>query len=299
MNLQKSILATLIYHDIFDYPLRFDQINQLLIKSKASESNIKKNLRVLLKQNKVGEHKDLFYLRNRKQTIETRLKRNKISEIKFQRAKYYLNCLKLIPTIKLVAITGALAMENSTKDDDIDFLIISSKKTLWITRFFANVILFPYRRKPKSKKQKNKACLNIFLDESDLKIKDQNLYTAHEMAQLKPIFDRNNTYKKLIKTNSWLNKYLPNWEAEINKHKQRKSFSLSLPAGKANRLALVVDPIEALAKWGQLTYMKSKMTTEKIEDTQLFFHPAPTQNIILEKFNNKMKNLDKLNPTLR
>lgn len=291
MNLRKSVLLTLAYHDIFDYPLQIDEINQYLIKNKSNTQKLIKCLESLVGQRQVGEHEGYLYLKGRKKITQVRKKRILSSKNKHKKAKFYSSILKIIPTVKLVAITGALSMDNSTKSDDIDFLIITAKNTLWTTRLFSNLMLFPFKRKPASKKQKDKACLNIFIDDRDLTIKDQNLYTAHELAQLKPIFDRDNTYLKFIKTNAWINEYLPNWQPKmvdsessiVNRSTKHPKTYLQFTINHS-----LVEPLEALAKWGQLKYMKSKITTEKVGESQLFFHPKDTQEKVLQMYRSRL-----------
>ncbi len=289
MNLEESILSTLAYHDIFDYPLHIEEVNKYLINNKSNLQKIKKTINALARRNKVGEVRGLFYLKSRKNTVLIRRKRMNISKKKHKKAAFYLWLLKLIPSVKFVAISGALAMDNSTENDDIDFLIISSKKTLWTTRLLSNLILLPFKRKPTSKKQKDKACLNIFIDEQDLKIQDQNLYSAHELAQLKPLYTRKNEYLKLIKANNWVYKYLPNWSPHAVNEKDNRDLLQRL----ANFLLipLYMRPIENTLKWIQLRYMKSKITSEKIGNLQLFFHPSQTQQEILRKYKFKTKKL--------
>lgn len=53
---------------------------------------------------------------------------------------------------------------------------------------------------------------------------------------------------------------------------------------------LVFKPLETILKNFQLAYMKSKITTEKIGDKQLFFHPKKTEKSVLSKYRQKLKN---------
>jgi len=116
----------------------------------------------------------------------------------------------------MVAVTGNLAMDNAGQDDDIDFLIITTKKRLWLTRLLTNFLveLIANRRRPSDKEVKDKICLNMFLDENNLKIpiKEQSLFTAHEICQLKPLWVKNQLYRRFIQENLWLQKFLPNWK---------------------------------------------------------------------------------------
>jgi len=288
MNVVSSILSTLAYHDIFDYPLDLSEIFDLLVKKKSGKESVKSELENLREIGKVGESYRYYFLKSRQKIVRMRKLRTKYSEAKLKRAAFFAKLLRIIPTVKLVAISGALAMRNSSKGDDIDLVIITSKGFLWTTRFLANMMLLPFKRDPAGQKISDCACLNMFLDESDLSIKDRNIYTAHEICQMKLLWDRNGTYRRFIRANSWIREYLPNWKQEkITSPKSQvpshKSFQFI-----TNNLALIT---ERVLRSFQLSYMKSKITTERISSTQLFFHPKDTQKIVLDRYERAIKKI--------
>ena len=280
MTLQKAVLATIIYHDIFNYPLRSKEVFKYLIENKSKIKSVENTIRILINKKFISSNAKYLYLKNKSSLVQLRAKREKYSQEKLNKAHFYAKILHFVPTIKCVCITGALAMNNCTKYDDIDLFIISQKKTLWTTRFIANILLFPYKRSPKGKNINNKACLNIFIDESDLKIKDQNLYSAHEICQMILLWDNKNSYIKFINTNNWVKIFLPNWNPQKRGVSKSKRFDISIPI-----------LLENILKNIQTLYMKSKVTTESIGDTQLFFHPRNTQNTILKKYYQKVANI--------
>ncbi|MDP2632671.1 MAG: hypothetical protein Q8P25_03030 [Candidatus Curtissbacteria bacterium] len=314
MTLRQAILATLAYHDIFNYPLTAIEIHKYF-KKKASLKAVENELK------NFKSNSGFYTLPHREKIVKIRKTRIKFSEKKLKRAYFYTRLLKLIPTIRLVGISGALAMQNSHKNDDIDLVIICQKGTLWTTRFFANIILSPFRRYPTSKHVADRACLNIFLDEYDLKISSRNLYTAHEICQLKPIYDKQETYSrftpvnasknikrslsvysKFIVSNKWVKKFLPNWQPLSSiiptPYPVIPAFTLT-KEGKAGiqrkKKALVVSRlalcVETLLKKFQLLYMRSKVSSERIGKHQLFFHPQDTEELILSKYRKKLKSL--------
>ena len=61
----------------------------------------------------------------------------------------------------------------------------------------------------------------------------------------------------------------------------------------------LVEPLEALAKWGQLWYMRPKITTEKIGEHQLFFHPQNTQELVLAEYQKRLRKLKIMEAPLR
>ncbi|KKR78200.1 MAG: hypothetical protein UU23_C0002G0027 [Candidatus Curtissbacteria bacterium GW2011_GWA1_40_9] len=290
MNIKQSILAALAYHDIFDYPLYEEEIKLYLTSPLKSTRSFNSALKQLIKENKIGNAKKLYFLHGKQKNVLMRCKRKIYSNLKRSRAELFLTIIKRVPGVKLVAITGALAMKNSTKNDDIDLLIVTSQNKLWTTRFILNIALFPFKRSPKSKKQNNKACLNIFIDESNLTIPDQNLYIAHEIAQMKPIWDRGNTYQKFIRSNIWVRQYLPNWKPEARGEILARKHIFKLIYYMLHVTCYLL-PLEKFTKSFQLSYMRTKITIEKITDTQLFFHPKKTQTIILKKYKIKLKSI--------
>ena len=210
---QQAILKTLAYADVFSYPLTSKEIHLFLIGQKTNQADLAKELKGL---KNISQKRGFFYLENQEKIFYLRQKRKKYSQGKIKIAKKVTNWLKLIPWIKMVGITGNLAMNNADMDDDIDLLILTTKDRLWLSRLSAILIteLLGARRRPGQKSVANKICLNMFLDETHLKIpqKEQNLITAHEICQLKPLFSKDNFYHKFIQQNPWAQKFLPNWK---------------------------------------------------------------------------------------
>ena len=275
-------MATLSYHDIFDYPLKLEEIISLLIEKKASQSAILKEAANLQTQKKIDKKSEYYFLKSRPNLVATRISREKYSKKKLRKARFFASILKLIPTIRMVAVSGALAMKNSHKNDDIDLVIITSRGALWTTRFFSNLLLLPFKRDSKGQKISDRACLNLFLDESALRIKEQNLYTSHEICQMKLLWDRDNTHQRFLKANSWTKNHLPSWEPEL------QNTSRSYKRGRIpSMLSVIEKPLKSLQLW----YMESRITSEKIEDKQLFFHPKSTQGQVLASFHKKIKTL--------
>lgn len=212
-KIQTAILRTLAYADVFAYSLTLEELHRFLIGQKTDNPSLKKALKTF---KKIFSKGDYFFLKNKEKNIYLREKREKWSQRKWLLARKVARWLRLIPWIKMVAVTGNLAMDNAEKNDDIDLLIVTARKRLWLTRLLTNFLveIVANRRRPSDKEVKDKICLNMFLDENHLKlpIREQNLFTAHEICQLKPIWARNQLYQKFIQENLWCQKFLPNWK---------------------------------------------------------------------------------------
>jgi len=211
--MERAILQTLCYHDIFDYPLTLEEIHRFLIGKKASLKKIQLTIRhspyAICQQG-------FYFLSGREKIVAIRKRREKYSRKKFLIAKKATRFLRLIPTIKMIAITGALAVNNVKEEDDIDFLIVASKNRLWLTRIQAVLLIELFASRPQLDKGRlqDTICLNIFLDENYLQMpkEKQNLFVAHELVQMKLLWQKDNVYQKILKENQWVKKFLPNWK---------------------------------------------------------------------------------------
>jgi len=266
--LGNSELKSLLYHNIFDYPLTESEV----VKWVAGGG-----VEVVVKEKYVaGQKGGLYFLKGKEGVVYKRLLKKRISIRKIQIAKKTANLLSVIPTIKLIAITGSLAMENASDDSDVDLLIITTSGTLWITRLFTLVFLkllgIPVRRF-KDKKQKDKICMNMWFEESALSwpAADRNSFTAHEIAQIKPLINKDSTYEKFIAENMWLKDFWPN------------SVHVKRIADSGQRIDKNLKFFEKVAMSLQLIYMRRKITREIVTPTRAIFHPNDLGEVVLRQ----------------
>lgn len=287
-NLEACVLATLSYSDIFDYPLTLDQIYCFLVDKKASSKEVEGVLKQLLREKKIGQSGRFYFLPNREKIIGKRKKREAISREKLKIAQKVARILRLIPSVKLVGVSGALACGNSKENDDIDFFIITKVGQVWTTRFLATLLLdfLGMRRRPNDKIFKDKICLNLFLDENDLALGPQDLFLAREIAQLEPLYEKDSCYSRFLSQNLWIKKFLPNAKMELKGQKER--------SGKV-KYKLDVESLlgifEPILRNLQLFYMRKKVTGEKLSKTRIFFHPIDVRERILAEYNKRIDQL--------
>ncbi len=215
-----------------------------------------------------------------------------ISKFKIGKAKHIARFLSFFPTISLIAVTGSLAVDNARVDDDLDLFIITRADTLWLTRLFVIplISIFFKRRLPKYQILNIKSqiadavCLNLWLDESALAVpkNKRSLYTAHEVLQAKPIFDRGGIYAKFILANSWTSKYLANAFkiASAGMMQNHAQIPWQRPGMRA-WLLRIPNWLNYLAFKLQFHYMKSKITRETITLHSAYFHPNDYTSIDL------------------
>ncbi len=285
---KESILKTLLYSDIFDYPLSKEEIWKFLIsKNKEDKQSFLKYLNL---KNDLFEYKNNFYfIKGRIEIIKKRKEKEKYSLEKIKFAKKIIQKISLIPTVYFIGISGALAMKNSDKDDDIDLFVVTARNSVWTTRLMIVIVLIFLRvyRKRNGENISNKICLNMLVDDSTLSLsRDRNdLYTAHEIAQILPIFNKNKTYEKLINSNIWIKDFLPN---AFSKKPTIPFMSKISFINKVINCLLRIPVIEFLTRSIQFRYMKKNITKETISNNFLAFHPFDYRAHVLNNYKKKI-----------
>jgi hypothetical protein len=270
--------ATVAYADIFNYPLTRDDVYLWCIKKSPY-----KNIRTMSIPG-VVRNKYLFILRGRKELVDGYEQRKNAAKNKWEIARFVGGWLQNIPTVYLVGVTGGLAVNNSDPTDDIDLFFITSKNTIWISRLLviAMLDLLGVRRKHGDNNVTDKICINMFMSEEAMSVpsNERDLYSAHEILQMTPLWSRRNTYWRFLQANTWVKNILPiAWNIKNAGHNQHPKISSWWTRVSRRILRLFEKP----AKYVQLRYMASRRTSEIISDGLLKFHPRDARRWIKEE----------------
>lgn len=300
--MEKNILATLAYTDIFDYPLTEEEFFRWLINQKTDfrrqktedRKSFSESLESLLDLNLVKETKGFYHLLNREQIVTLRLEREKYSREKLEICGKAAVILRKIPWIKLIGVTGGLARNNAKKEDDIDLFFITSQNRLWLSRGLVVLILkiIGFYRHPG--KITNMICPNMFVAEDNLYVHPEDLYTAHEVCQMRPVFDRGNTYNEFLSANFWVKKFLPNIRQDIKilrykDIKRKKSISFN---ALSILVSLYLNFLETFVRDIQIWYMRHRRTTETVSENLIKFHPKDIREKVLAEYQARLKQFD-------
>ena len=276
-----AFLATICYADVFAYPLTHSE----LVLWHLFDTEIIRRIPSSVTCSNIID-KTYYFLDGRKNIISTRQRRFVWSSEKWIVARRRAQILTSIPTVLFVGVTGGLSQNNADKKDDIDFFIVSARGTLWMTRFFVTVLLdiVGIRRKKHDTEFRDKICLNMFMDEDSLTLRksEQDLFTAHEVLQMVPLWDRKDTYKKFLEANLWVKFFLPNaWNKKhtdkiirYDAKRHRGYFSIQYIS------TIVFRIFEPIAQFLQLWYMRKWRTTEVISGGVLRVHPKDARQRI-------------------
>jgi hypothetical protein len=291
-NLGKAIYSSLAYADIFEYALTREEIIEWLIGENdlvsAPPKKIDQKLQFLLKNKKIGKKEDYYYLKGRAKIVKTRKRREKWSNTKIKIAENVAVILRKIPWIKLIGITGGVARKNAKREDDIDLFFIVDEKRLWLTRVIIVLILKIMGKYRRPDKYADMICPNMFVADNAFAMKPQDLYTAHEIFLMRPLYVKNDIDLKFYRSNSWIKKFLPIKFEKIAKNKLR--FSRKQNKYWPKGISLVWNYLEKEARDFQLFYMSQKKTTEIVSKELIKFHPRDMRTVVLNAFDDRLKN---------
>lgn len=279
-------IAGLVYHSVFDYPLKFNELGKWSVGQKAlNDFGIKKGRKIKRILGKIGSKEGYVFFGNDQSVIKRKL-REKNSRKKLGIAQEAVSVLSLIHTIKFVGITGSLAMQSADSDADIDLLVVCSKNTLWISRLLGLVLLKLSGVKTRSKNNKQSAdriCTNMWLEEGSLVIRQRNIYTAHELVQILPILNRDSVHEKLIVKNKWTKDYWPNVA------QNKIDIKVSNRTANKNIVTKIIKSLNKPAWVLQKMYMQNSITKESVSYSRAIFHPVNLSSHITKAFERQLK----------
>jgi len=198
-----TILKTLAYFDIFDYPLSQNEIQNLL-QEDVDDSIFVEAIKRLVLDEIVFSLDGFFALHNKPATVEKRLQGNMRARKLLPTARKIGSFLFKFPYVRGVAISGSLSKNYSDKKGDIDFFIITKANRLWIAR----TILHLFKKTTFLVGRQHYYCMNYFVDEEALSIQERNVYTATEVITLLPVAGPA-AMDKFFEENAWSKELFP------------------------------------------------------------------------------------------
>ncbi|HEY3473592.1 MAG TPA: hypothetical protein VGK56_03225 [Anaerolineales bacterium] len=199
-KLSRAVFHTLAYADVFEYPLTASEVYRYLTSTRASFEEVIQALGNESVFRRVG---DYFTLHGREGIAETRKRRAIVAARLWPKGLRYGRIIAQLPFVRMVAITGSLAMSNAEAGNDIDYMIITVPNRLWTCRALA---LFVARL---AKIEGISLCPNYLVTTDALQLNERSLYVAHELAQMIPLSGLE-IYDELRRLNDWTDEYLPN-----------------------------------------------------------------------------------------
>lgn len=232
-----------------------------------------------------------YALRERAGDLENTVRKVVLSETKIREIRIYICILAWFPQIRLVGLSGSVAMHNAEESDDIDLFVITARRRMWTARLICYLTsqLLGIRRRRTASEVQDTVCHNLFFDESSLALpyRKRTEYGAHEVLQMKPLISKGGVYEAFLKANEWIYQLFPNARSVSHPPEsagdETKYLRGSLDSGEDYRwgrdfalfkmMGNIFDLAECAFGRIQLAFINKHKTTELITDTQLWFFP--------------------------
>jgi len=224
-SLEATILRTLVYFDLFSYPLTELEIWKWQFHAESRISNLESRkfelievVEVLEKSevlNRLLDHRDgLYFLKGREEIVRERKKRYVISDQKLKRARFWVRFLQYAPFVEGIGICNSLGYYNARKTSDIDLFVIAAPSRIWTVRLFVTGFLKLFRLRPEKERSQDAMCPSFFLSRSALDMESlvfqpSDPHFQFWAMQVVQMYDRNNIFEQLFESNQWTRRTLP------------------------------------------------------------------------------------------
>lgn len=259
-NLSQSVFHTLAYADVFDYPLTAGEVHRYLTCAGATKEEV---LQALGDEHQFARVGDYFTLRGREHIVEIRRHRGEIAARLWTQAIRYGRMISMLPFVRMVAVTGSLAMDNTDEGKDIDFMIVTEPGRLWTARAISLLMARIASLTGVS------LCPNYLVTTNALQLPERSLYVAHEVAQMVPLSGLE-TYRELRRANSWTGDYLPNAAHEPGFPQTVKAVYQSLTIQRVLEFLFRLPFFVSFEKWEMNRKIK-RLTREQSSSVESYF----------------------------
>lgn len=291
--LSQNIVKALVYFDLFNYPLKPDEVYCNLQTNHVTRAEVARELQELTEAKVLFQSGEYFSLQPNGDLISRRITGNKKAEEYMRIAERRARLIYQFPFVRAVMISGSLSKDYADEQTDIDFFIITAPRRLWVARTL--LVLFKRIFLLNSHKF---FCVNYFIDEEHLEIEEKNLFTATELSTLLPMHGFE-LYRRFVGCNAWVREILPN--------AQEKTTNGGLGHDTNNRLKGSLEYVldSSIGSWlekkfmslTQLRWRRRYERTLSPDDFEIAFkskgyvsknHPDNFQRKVLDRYQQKL-----------
>src|SRR5689334_17416286 len=202
-EVERAVLLTVHYRDLFSCAPTLDQLQTYLIGCAAGAGQVRAAVGRLEGRFVVVQNGRVMWP-GRESLIQEARDREAASRDLWPRARRIGWWLRAVPFVRMAAVTGSLSMNHAGREHDIDLLCIAAPGRVWLVAAWLRALHLCARRLSTVD-----LCANCILDETDLGVRHQNLYLAHQIAHLKPLWGRE-AHQRFLAASRWVDRFLPN-----------------------------------------------------------------------------------------
>jgi glycosyltransferase involved in cell wall biosynthesis len=202
-----SILATVVYADMFDAPISVEEVARTCLGAQLSPADVRERVSApplvdLLTLDGAG----MLTLRGREQLVALRDDGIRRTAELLERHHTVMGALASLPFVRMLALSGGTAHKNARGGDDIDLFVVATAGrayTAYTMLFLASTVT----------RRRGILCPNYLVDENHLRIAyHHDLFTAHQAISLVPIAGLE-TFDAFVRANeAWVRAFYPSYQ---------------------------------------------------------------------------------------
>lgn len=311
--IRESILATIVYYDIFNLPLTLAEVYKYLINPKrltsknaiaSDEVNVEAadivvELDNMARLGLIGHKNGFYFISGRDDLYEKRIEKDKLANRKWKKFLSMAKYLQLAPYLRAVFASGSLAANNPEPKSDFDVFIVVKSGRLYTGRLFLWLIssVLGVRRGRFDVVAPDKLCFNHYLTDDNLALSHRSLYIAQTLANMKPVVVYDGVLEKFIASNRWVGSYCFNFRP-VTLYRSVKTGKVLLALARAGEVVLngfLGDLLEKTLRAFQQKRIKNNPATREsggriiFNDNELEFHPRSFERVVIDNYNNGLK----------
>jgi hypothetical protein len=206
MQLRPSILKVIAYFDLFNYPVSLEDIVYFL-DTEAEEYPVKRELDTLIKEGCLFRTGPYYSLQNDPTLGDKRNDSCRRADALLPIAEKGARLLFQFPFVRGVFISGSLSKRCAEEKEDVDYFIVTSANRLWIAR----TIMHLFKKLTYLRGHQHRYCMNYYVDEEALEIREKNIFTATELITLIAA-SGNGGIISFFKANEWTTRFYPRYQ---------------------------------------------------------------------------------------
>lgn len=201
-GIEEAVLRTVAYGDVFDSPMRLPEIHRYLERASADRREVERAVEALV-PDRLSRVDDMVCIAGRERLAGVRRERETAAKELWPAALSCGKSVARVPWVRMVSLTGALAMDNVEQASDVDLLIVTEPGRVWLCRFFVIQLVRMFRLRGVE------MCPNWLLSSERMELEARDLHTARELTQMVPLAGPD-VYRRMRRLNQWTDAVLPN-----------------------------------------------------------------------------------------
>lgn len=312
--LQRAVLQTVCYLDVFEQPVTPVQVWRSLIVEGVPRDkllpwrlyDIECALNDLVNDRSILQVKwGYYFLWGRERLVEQWLMRHREAQRKWKITRRVVRVMQYVPFVDMIAMSGSLTVGNTKQSSDLDLFVVTRQRRIWLTRLGLSIVAqgFGRRRRYWDRQAPDKICLNHYVTRKSLLISPQirNVYTAHSYDQMIPLFGWKVAQEFWQVNRLWMEQYVWPGGCTILPSRHTVPTASGLKLIKKMIEGLLEEPffdwLETSARWLQKSLIVRHTVLGRsgrvvVNDNELAFHPDTKVPSVLERYHRSVAEIE-------